>query len=261
MKTALLVAGEPRFINKCLKHIQYLASSGVHVYFSLWESSAHIMPLLKTPIAPVPMSEQELRNAIGQNCKSILIEKADPSFKSNFHRFIHRLQKGCQLISDEYETIIIVRPDILFHSPWDLQVDTHNSIYHYYAEGECLGDALMMGNSSKIKSFINDLDADNVKAFDLVDWHLYLYRVAMKYFSNAVLLNTWAGMYRHAYFEGDKFQLFDIFKILDYLITTDCAILDHWSKEIKNHYYQIAASYYAGEYDKEINLYKEYFGE
>lgn len=261
MKTALLVAGEPRFLNRCLKHVQFLANAGVDVYFSLWESSAHVMPLLKKPISPQSLSMQELRNAVGPNCKSILVEKPDPHFKSNFHRFIHRLKTGCDLIVDEYDVLIIMRPDILFHSPWELLIDPVDTIYHYYGEGECLGDAMIMGKVSSIKSFINDLDADNVKSFDLVDWHLYLYSVAIKYFQDAKLLGTWAGMYRHEYFINNDFRLFDKFKILDYLLTTNFAILDHWSDPIKNTYYQIAAEYLSGELDSEIEKYKTYFSE
>lgn len=260
MKTALLVAGDPRYLSKCITQLKYFSNIGVDIYFSLWESSAHKMPLLSKPVEMPAISEADIKNVLGDSCKKIIIESPNTSLANNFYKYIYRLQKGCQLLTESYDTLIVCRPDILINSPWELMIDPGDKIYHYYGTDNCLGDSILIGKPALLEKFFNSLHGQTVKITDIVQWHIYLYETALSIFSAAELINTWATMYRHPYFENNP-NLFDKFRSLESLIATNFYIDDNWSATTKSYLNNIIEDFNSGQLTEEIDKYKNYFND
>lgn len=263
MKIAVLVVGEMRFLSECISSMNFLYDKNVDIYFSVWSNTSKLLPLIDVPINSPVLSKADIERILNRNVN--FLTEDDIPLTNSLYKYVHRLDGGVKLIESsgiDYEYILTVRPDLYFHRPLDVNSLCTNSLNHFYAVGNKLGDTILFAHFKLFRCFIRSLTTQYFKTIfeTQYDWHSCLYIMGLQFFDSIKLIETWASVYRHPYFWNERNHEYDTFVKLEILMRNNYHIPNYVTGEDRHAFNSVLQNYKDGLYDNQLRDYFAAFG-
>lgn len=182
MRIAILISGEYRTFKHCRRTMNFLDDPRADIYVSTWDSSSYVSPKINLNVNEVVI-KQHIQADLGKKA-TILIEPQSLVEEVKYStKMMHRWKAGIKLIQDSnkrYDYVIVMRPDLFFHGPINL-----NNLLKYnlslgvawateeYVANKKLQDVLFVSSYDNICKLVGALDIDEWINGPEGDWHTW----------------------------------------------------------------------------------------
>lgn len=183
MKIAVLISGELRTFDKCRRSMGFLNDSQVTVFVSTWRKSENTNSVLKINHT-FSTSEEEIKSILGDvKIGGIRIEDTNQLTDARYNSsMIHRWIEGLDMISDDFDLIIVLRPDLFFNSTANILTSLKPAVpaalkfvNSYDLRLGKLQDIMFSGKPKTLKRIVNSKMLSEWNNSPNHDWHTWFY--------------------------------------------------------------------------------------